>query len=52
MEHYGKSSLCPSKYYGHGARDTGYPHDGRADNAAYPHDRHADNAAYPHNRHI
>ena len=26
--------------------DTGYPHDGRADNAAYRHDRRADNAAY------
>ena len=32
--------------------DTGYPHDGRADNAAYPHDSRADNAAYPHDRHI
>ena len=23
-------------------KDTGYPHDGRADNAAYRHDHHAD----------
>ena len=29
---------------------TGYPHDGRADNAAYRHDRRADNAAYRHDR--
>ena len=32
--------------------DTGYPHDGRADNAAYRHDRRADNAAYRHDREI
>ena len=31
--------------------DTGYPHDGRVDNATYPHDGRADNAAYPHDRH-
>ena len=28
--------------------DTGYPHDGRADNAAYWHDRRADKRCYPH----
>ena len=28
--------------------DTGYPHDGRADNAAYPHYGRADKATYPH----
>ena len=31
---------------------TGYPHDGRADNAAYRHDRRADNRRYPHDREI
>ena len=30
--------------------DTGYPHDGRADNAAYRHDRRADKRRYPHDR--
>ena len=30
--------------------DTGYPHDGRADNAAYRHDRRADKRCYPHDR--
>ena len=29
-------------------RDTGYPHDGRADHAAYRHDRRADKWPYPH----
>ena len=29
---------------------SGYPHDGRADNAAYRHDRRADKAAYRHDR--
>ena len=28
--------------------NTGYPHDGSAENAAYPYDGRADNAAYPH----
>ena len=28
--------------------DTGYPHDGRADNAAYRHDRRADKRRYLH----
>ena len=37
------------RYIAYQAKDTGYPHDGSADNAAYPHNRHADNAAYPHN---
>ena len=32
--------------------DTGYPHDGRADNAAYRHDRRADKRRYPHDRKI
>ena len=32
--------------------DTGYPHDGRADNAAYRHNRRADKRRYPHNREI
>ena len=32
--------------------DTGYPHDGRADNAAYRHDRRADKRRYPHDREI
>ena len=32
--------------------DTGYPHDGRADNAAYRHDRRADKRRYPHDRDI
>ena len=32
--------------------DTGYPHDGCADNAAYRHDRRADKRRYPHNREI
>ena len=36
----------------YGKNDTGYPHDGRADNAAYRHDRRADNTAYPHDREI
>ena len=30
--------------------DTGYPHDGRADNTAYRHDRRADKRRYPHDR--
>ena len=30
--------------------DTGYPHDGRADNTAYRHDRRADKRRYPHER--
>ena len=33
-------------------KDTGYPHDGRADNAAYQHDRPADKRRYPHDRKI
>ena len=32
--------------------DTGYPHDGRADNAAYRHDRRADKWRYRHDREI
>ena len=36
--------ICP--------KDTGYPHDGRADNAAYRHDRRADKRRYPHDREI
>ena len=32
--------------------DTGYPHDGRADNAAYRHDRPADKRRYRHDREI
>ena len=32
--------------------DTGYPHDGRADNAAYRHIRRADKRRYPHDRKI
>ena len=31
-------------------KDTGYPHDGRADNAAYRHDRRADKRRYPHDK--
>ena len=33
-------------------KDTGYPHDGRADKAAYRHDRRADKRRYPHDREI
>ena len=36
----------------HTKDDTGYPHDGRADNAAYRHDRRADKRRYPHDREI
>ena len=36
----------------HISNDTGYPHDGRADNAAYRHDRRADKRRYPHDREI
>ena len=32
--------------------DTGYSHDGRADNTAYRHDRRADKRRYPHDREI
>ena len=32
--------------------DTGYPHDGRADNAAYRHDRRVNKRRYPHDREI
>ena len=32
--------------------DTGYPHNGRADNAAYRHDRCADKRRYRHDREI
>ena len=32
--------------------DTGYPHDGRADNTAYQHDRRADKRRYRHDREI
>ena len=32
--------------------DTGYPHDGRANNAAYRHDRRADKRRYSHDREI
>ena len=32
--------------------DTGYPHDGRADNTAYWHDPRADKRRYPHDREI
>ena len=32
--------------------DTGYPHDGRADNTPYRHDRRADKRRYPHDREI
>ena len=38
---------CGPSYY-----DTGYPHDGRADNAAYRHDRRADKRRYRHDREI
>ena len=34
------------------SNDTGYPHDGRADNAAYRHDRRADKRRYRHDREI
>ena len=34
------------------SEDTGYPHDGRADNAAYRHDCRADKRRYPHDREI
>ena len=34
------------------SKDTGYPHDGRADNAAYRHDRRADKRRYRHDREI
>ena len=33
-------------------KDTGYPHDGRADKDSYPHDRRADKDSYRHDRHI
>ena len=33
-------------------KDTGYPHDNRADNTAYRYDRCADKRHYPHNREI
>ena len=36
--------------YKYAFSDTGYPHDGRADNAAYRHDRRADKRRYPHDR--
>ena len=29
-------------------KDSGYPHDGRADKNPYPHDRRADKDSYPH----
>ena len=29
-------------------KDTGYPHDGRADKDSYPHDGRADKDSYPH----
>ena len=32
--------------------DTGYPHDGRANNTAYRHDRRADKRRYRHDREI
>ena len=32
--------------------DTGYPHNGHADNAAYRHDCRADKRRYPHDREI
>ena len=32
--------------------DTGYPHDGRADNTAYRHDRREDKRRYQHDREI
>ena len=32
-------------------KDTGYPHDGRADKDSYPHDGCADKDSYPHDRH-
>ena len=31
-------------------KDTGYPHDGRADKDSYPHDGRADKDSYPHDR--
>ena len=40
--------LCPFQI----TYDTGYPHDGRADNTAYRHDRRADKRRYPHDREI
>ena len=51
-------STKPSKSYDNDSRqisflnDTGYPHDGRADNTAYRHDRRADKRRYPHDREI
>ena len=30
------------------SKDTGYPHDGRADKDSYPHDGRADKDSYPH----
>ena len=32
----------------HVVKDSGYPHDGRADKNPYPHDRRADKDSYPH----
>ena len=29
-------------------KDSGYPHDGRADKNPYPHDRRVDKDSYPH----
>ena len=45
----------PQRFFGKAnpvKSDTGYPHDGRADNAAYRHDRRADKRRYPHDREI
>ena len=43
--------LCTGIFY-RTSNDTGYPHDGRADNTAYRHDRRADKRRYPHDREI
>ena len=36
------------RYRNSSLRDSGYPHDGRADKNPYPHDRRADKDSYPH----
>ena len=44
--------MCKARFFPPIKYDTGYPHDGRADNAAYRHDRRADKRRYPHDREI
>ena len=48
----GTTMKTQSSWYNTKEYDTGYPHDGRADNAAYRHDRRADKRRYPHDREI